>query len=105
MEAWNNIMYPIHKTGAKSYMYWIRGINFDKISDPEEREQIRKKYDEYISKGNKLEVIAIPDEESRLPEYFEPDLRSALKFVFIDRYKLMLQPLLEVKQKSQLLTI
>jgi len=105
MEAWNKIMYPIHQVGAKSYMFWVRGINFDKILDVEEREKIRKKYDQFIADGNKLQVIGLPDEEVKLPEFFEPDLRASLKFSFIDRYELMLKPLMEVQEKTEILTI
>jgi len=105
MEAWNQIMYPIHQVGAKSYMFWIRGINFNKIKDKDEQERIRKNYDKFIAKGNKLEVIGVPDEESKLPEFFEPDLRATLAFTFKDRYELMLKPLMEVKEKAEILTI
>jgi uracil-DNA glycosylase family 4 len=106
MLAWNKIMYDIHKKGAKSYMYWVRGIDFDKIPDPEEREKIRKKYSDYVGEGNKLEVIAIPDEESKLPPWFIPDKKAALEFSFTARYNLMLEPLMgEVKKKEALLTI
>lgn len=105
MTAWNTLMYDIHKVGARGYMYWVRGIDFDKIKDQTERETLRKKYNEYIGKGNKLEVIAIPDEEAKLPAFFIPDMIAALTFSFTDRYELMLKPLLEVKMKSDLLTI
>jgi len=100
MEAWNKIMYDIHKVGAKSYMYWVSGIDVDKAPD-----EVRKNYHNFIKDGNKLEVVAIPDEEAKLPEFFIIDKKAALKFSFVDRYKLMLDPLLEVKKKSVLLTI
>ena len=105
MEAWNQIMYNIHNTGAKAYMYWVSGIDFDKITDIKLREEIRKRYDKFIGDGNKLEVIAIPDEESRLPNFFIPDLKAALKFSFQDRHDLMLKPLTDVKDKLSLLTV
>ena len=105
MLAWNKIMYNIHQRGAKAYMYRVRGIDFDKISDPVQREQIRTNYDKYIEGGNKFEVIAIPDEEPRLPPFFVPDLKGALKFCFTDRHELMLQPLTDFKKKTVLLTV
>lgn len=105
MEAWNKIMYDIHRAGAKSYMYWVSGIDFDKISDINERERIRKNYEKFIAAGNKLEVIAIPDEEARLPEFFVPNLKAALKFSFTDRHQLMLKPLTDVREMSVLLTV
>jgi len=99
MEAWNEIMYDIHKTGAKGYMYWINGIT---TNAPKE---VVKKYDKFIASGKKLEVIAIPDEEERLPSFFVPNVRGAMKFAFIDRYELMLKPLTDVKMKETILTI
>lgn len=105
MQTWNHLMYNIHNVGNKAYMFWIRGIDFDGIPDDEERERLRKKYSSFVSNGHKLEVIGLPDEEEKLPSYFIPDVNAAMKFSFIDRYELMLKPLLEVKKQSELLTI
>jgi uracil-DNA glycosylase family 4 len=105
MEAWNQIMYDIHNTGNKGYMYWISGIDFDKIEDIKEREEIRKRYEKFIEKGNKLEVIAIPDEEAKLPSFFIPNLKAALKFSFEDRHNLMLKPLTDVLEQTKLMTV
>ena len=98
MQAWNKIMYEIHKPGNKGYMYWISGIDIDKAP-----QEVREKYHNFIKSGNKLEVIAIPDEEEKLPSFFIPDVKSALKFSFRDRYELMLKPLTDVK-KAEVLT-
>ena len=100
MEAWNAIMYDIHKTGAKGYMYWVNGI--DTMKAPPE---VSKKYEKFIASGKKLEVVAIPDEEEGLPSFFVPNVRGAMKFSFIDRYELMLKPLTDVKMKETMLTI
>ena len=97
MEAWNKLMYDAHKTGAKAYMYWVSGIDLD--AAPVE---VRENYHNFIKDGNKLEVIAIPDEEERLPSFFIPDKQSALKFSFTDRHELLLKPLGKVKQKAVL---
>jgi len=105
MLAWNAIMYNIHQRGARSYMYRVRAIDFDKISDVKERERTRVNYEKFIQNGNKFETIGIPDEEPRLPPYFVPDLKASLKFCFTDRYELMLQPLTSVMKKTELLTI
>ena len=95
MEAWNKIMYDAHKTGNKAYMYWVTGIDLD--TAPVE---VREKYHNFIKGGNKLEVIAIPDEEEKLPPYFIPNKDAALKFSFKDRYDLMMKPLGQVKKKE-----
>lgn len=94
METWNQLMYDAHKTGAKAYMYWVSGIDLD--SAPVE---VREKYHNFIKDGNKLEVVAIPDEEERLPSFFIPDIKAALKFSFTDRHELLLKPLGKIKQK------
>ena len=100
MEAWNAIMYDIHKTGAKGYMYWVNGV--DTMKAPPE---VSQKYEKFIASGKKLEVIAIPDEEEGLPSFFIPNVKGAMKFSFIDRYELMLKPLTDVKMKETILTI
>lgn len=105
MTAWNDIMYDIHRMGAKAYMFWVRGIDFEKIPDPVERERIRGNYNKFISAGKKLEVIAIPDEEHGLPSFLVPDMKSSLKFSFSDRYELMLEHVLKNRNKPELLNI
>lgn len=95
MENWNTLMYDIHKTGNKAYMYWVQGIDLEKAP-----KDLQEKYHKFVKDGNKLEVIAIPDEEPRLPNFFIPNKQAALKFTFNNRYELMLKPL-EVKIKSK----
>jgi len=99
MEAWNKIVYDIHKTGTKAYMFWVSGVDIDKAP-----EDIRIKYHRFVENGNKLEVIAVPDEEEKLPNYFIIDKDSALKFSFKDRYELMLKPLMTKMKKKTVLT-
>ena len=100
MEAWNEIVYDIHKTGAKAYMYWVSGIDTTKAP-----QDVCRRYEKFIASGKKFEVIAIPDEEEKLPDYFVPDVKSAMKFAFIDRYELLLKPLTDVKMKQTMLTM
>ena len=57
------------------------------------------------NKWKKINVVAIPDEEPQLPSFFVPDVQTSLKFVFRDRYKLLLEPIVEVNQQKELLTI
>jgi hypothetical protein len=100
MIAWNEIMYDIHNTGNKAYMYRVGGIDVEKAPV-----EIVKRYEKFISSHGKLEVIAIPDEERRLPSYFLPDIKGNLKFCFEDRYELMLKPLMDTKQNLEVMTI
>ena len=90
MQAWNTIMYPIHKHGTKAYMYWVSGIDLEKAP-----KVVIENYHRYIKSGNTLKVIAIPDEEEKLPDYFIVDKKSALEFTFNARQKLFLKPILK----------
>jgi len=96
MQAWNSIMYDIHRTGAKGYLYWVKGIDIDKAP-----KDVLEKYHKFISGGKKLEVIAIPDEEEKLPHYFIPDVQSTLKFTFEDRHALFLKPLFKAIEEKK----
>jgi DNA polymerase elongation subunit (family B) len=100
METWNKIMYNIHKTGARGYMFWVSGIDQEKAPN-----DVKERYNKYISEGNKIEVIALPDEEERLPDFFIPNEKATMKFVFHDRYELMLKPILDTSNKIDLLQI
>lgn len=100
MIAWNEIMYDIHNTGNKAYMYRVGGLDVEKAPA-----EVVKRYEKFISNHGKLEVIAIPDEERRLPSYFLPDVKGNLKFCFEDRYELMLKPLMDAKQTMEVITI
>jgi DNA polymerase I len=100
MQAWNDIMYPIHKVGNKAYMFWVRGIDLEKAP-----KEVIDRYHKFIKSGKKLEVIGVPDEEEKLPEYFIPDRDTALNFSFKDRYELLLKPLTEDEIRKQQATI
>jgi len=100
MQAWNEIMYPIHSTGNKAYMFWVRGIDIEKAP-----QEVIESYHNFIKGGKKLQVIGVPDEEEKLPEYFIPDRDAALKFSFKDRYELLLKPLTLDEIRKQQATI
>jgi hypothetical protein len=100
MQAWNSIMYNIHKKGVKGYMYWISGIDAEKAP-----EDVMQRYEKFVGEGHPVEVIAIPDEETKLPDFFIPNMKATMQFVFKDRYELMLDPLMKVRKKMEVLTI
>ena len=54
---------------------------------------------EFLSKGKKLDVICLPDEELKLPDYFIPDTKLMYKFVWQDRSEQLLKPIMETKEK------
>lgn len=98
--AWNKIVRESHVVGSRGHMIRVSGIDEQKAP-----KEIMKRYMKFIDEGNKLEVVCIPDDESKLPDYFVPDLKSNLKFSFIDRYEIILKPLNEVKKTKSLLLI
>jgi hypothetical protein len=106
MLAWNNIMYNVHQKGVKAYMYWIKGLDYTKAP-----KDVVERYEKYIStiktksKKAPLDVIAIPDNEEGLPDYFIVNVDAAMKYTFEDRYNLMLEPIFSVRSANQLLQI
>lgn len=101
MMAFNEISYKAHFVGSRAYMFRVAGIDLDKAP-----QHVADNYTKnFLAHGKKLEVVAIPDEEPRLPEYYIPDVKGNLGFCFKDRYELMLKPLMEVKKKMEILTI
>jgi len=99
MEAWNKIMYQSHVVGTRAYMYKVSGVDESIAS-----EEIMKNYREYVNSGNDFNVISIPDEEQKLPNYFIINLKEMLQFCFIDRYESILKPIMIVKKNESLLT-
>jgi len=100
MNNWNKLMYNTFSQGTKGYMFKIRGI--DEFEAPDD---FLNRYDrEFLSKGKKLTEIAIPDEEPHLPKWIIPDVKAMLKFCWQDRYKLMMDPLIEVDTIDEVMT-
>jgi len=87
---WNVLEYQIFAHGSKGYLFKINGIN-DQIAPKEVLERYSK---EFLSKNKKLDVICLPDEELSLPNYYNIDIKEMIKFSWVDRYKLMLEPLI-----------
>ena len=99
LEAFNKISYHAHDVGSRGYMFRVSGIDVEKAPD-----DVIKNYNKYIQAGNKLEVVAIPDEEPKLPSYYIPDIKGNLKFAFQDRYELLLAPINFAKKSEGILT-
>jgi len=106
MLAWNNIQYSVHQKGSRAYMYWVKGLDYTKAP-----QDVIEKYEKYVAnikakpKKNPVDIIAIPDNEEGLPDYFIIDIDSTLKLVFEDRYKLMLEPIFSVRDANQVMQI
>lgn len=101
MENFNKISYQAHVPGSRGYMFRVLGVDIEK-APPE----VAENYNKHMAEGGaKLDVVAIPDEEPRLPEYYIPDIKGNLKFCFEDRYQLLLAPVTEVKKQQEIMTI
>lgn len=101
MLSFNEISYQAHYTGSRGYLFHVNGIDYDK-APPQVIENYEKNF---IRKGKKLQVVAIPDEEPKLPDYYLVNVNANLKFAFTDRYDLMLAPLMKVHQAQVTMTI
>ena len=100
MVAFNEISYDIHTVGTRSYMFHVVGV--DETKAPKD---VIKNYNKFLLKGKKLEVVAIPDEERFLPNYYVLNNKSMINACFEDRYRVILKPLFEVKKTEGILTI
>jgi len=100
MQNWNALVYDIFRTGSRGYLYKLAAIDLDKAP----KDVVERYNREFIAKGKKLEIIAVPDEEGKLPDYFVPDRKEMLRFSWIDRYNLLLAPIMEVKKQNEVLT-
>jgi hypothetical protein len=95
MESWNNIEYQTFDVGARGYLFKLKGIDLDKAPD-----EVRLNYDKnFLKKGIKLDVIVVPEELEYLPSYYLTDVKTMLNFSWIDRYNLLLEPLMTKKQE------
>ena len=91
MLLWNALMYDVFKTGMKGMLFQIKGIDLEKAPD-----YVRDNYtNKFLKKwkASDLNVIVIPDEEEKLPEWFIPNVNAITKFAVDDRADLLLQPL------------
>jgi len=99
MENWNLLEYSYFHVGSKGYLFKIQGIDLDKapknISDAY--------YKHFAGKKVKLDAIAIPEQEIKLPDYYIPDVNTMLQFCWLDRYELLLKPIFESVQKRAVL--
>lgn len=95
MINWNNLEYHVFDVGARGYLFKLKGIDLDKAPD-----DVRLNYDKhFLKKGEKLDIIVIPEEVEFVPSYYIIDVKTMLDFSWTDRYNLLLEPLLTKKQE------
>lgn len=95
MLAWNNLEYKVFDVGSRGYLFKLKGIDLDKAP-----EEVRLNYNKnFLSKGEKLDVLVIPEEVPLVPNYYIIDVKEMLQFSWKDRCDLLLDPLIKVKQE------
>jgi len=98
MENWNDLEYKAFGVGTRGYMFKIDGIDMDKAPA-----EVYEKYNKnFVEKNRKLEIIAVPESEMKLPDYYIINKKEMLKFAWTDRYSLLLEPILKTDKQSVL---
>ena len=95
MENWNILEYKTFYVGSRGYLFQIKGLDFDEAPP----NVITSYVNNFRKTGKKLDVIVIPEQIITLPKYYIIDAMDMLRFSWIDRYKLMLAPLLAIDKK------
>jgi DNA polymerase elongation subunit (family B) len=94
MLNWNVIEYNTFAPGSRGYLFKILGIDLEKAP-----KDVAERYNKHFSaNGKDLTEIVLPDTEEVLPEYYIVNEKDMLKFSWIDRYSLMLEPLSPKKE-------
>jgi len=103
MLNWNDLMYDNFRKGDRGFLFKIKGINELKAPD----EVMEKYHSLFLKNGRKLDVIALPETEEFLPDFFIIDIKPMKKYVFDDRCEKMLDPIIEVdrQNRSGLMTV
>jgi len=96
MQIFNKLVYDHFNSGAKGYLFNIKGI------DPEKApKNILENYDKYFAgEGKKIDIIVLPEDEPRLPDYFIIDHKAMLEKSWKERYEIILKPLIEVEKND-----
>jgi len=94
MENFNNLEYKVFGVGSRGYLFKIEGIDESKAS-----KEVMEKFYKFDLFG-KLKEIAIPEVMSDLPPYYIIDYKEMLKFVWLDRIKLLLEPILIIPEEK-----
>jgi hypothetical protein len=95
MQNWNILMYHTFVPGVGGYLFKIKGIDYEKAP-----KDVIEKYNKlFLDTGRKLNAIAVPDEELRLPIYFIVDMKESMRFAWNDRFEALLKPIIEMSQR------
>ena len=85
MNLWNDLEYPYFVPGTKGYCFKIFGVDISRAPN-----RVRDKLHKMTIKNT---YIAIPFEETKLPDYYSIDIDSNLDACWIKRYNSLLEPI------------
>jgi len=100
MGYWNDIEYVAFQTGSKGYLFQIHGIDLEKAPENVKNNYINK----YLNNGKSIDVIVLPEDEDRLPNYYIVKNNEMLDFAWKKRYELLLDPIIKNNEKTDPLT-
>jgi DNA polymerase elongation subunit (family B) len=97
MKNWNILEKKVFDQGSRGYHFKIKGIDIDKAPE----KVLESYYKNFVGMGKILKDIVIPETEPMLPEYYIRDTKDMLRFSWIDRYSLLLGPLLKIESAKK----
>jgi len=96
MQIWNLLVNEDFRHGSRGHLFPIVGIDFNKAP-----ESVKRNYSEKFLKKFKpsdLNVVCLPEEFDKLPEYFIPNVKQIVSFSVAERTDLILEPLVKKTQ-------
>ena len=96
MLNWNDLIYESFQPGERGNLFIIKGLDESKAP----KDIVNKYHNIFLKKGRKLETIAVPETEPKLPSYFIVNTKEMMRVVFYDRYDILLKPILQFKNKD-----
>lgn len=93
MLMWNEIMHNSFFVGSRGGLFFLKSIDLNHLKIPR---YVRENYHNKFLKKYKisdLDCIALPEEEKKLPLYFNIDIKKTVEYVVNSRMDLLLSPL------------
>lgn len=101
MVWWNILEYNYFLPGTKGYLFKIKGIDPSKAPNKITENFNKAKNENIPELGNKmLDVIVIPQELDKLPDYFVIDTHHMINYAWEDRVRNLLGNFIEIKMRE-----
>jgi DNA polymerase elongation subunit (family B) len=96
MLNWNDLIYETFQPGEKGNLFIVNGI--DETKAP--KNIIDNYHNKFLKNNRKLNVIAIPENENKLPDYFIVNIKEMMRVIFHDRYDILLKPIMQIQKRE-----